>query len=135
MAPLTTSILALPAFSASSLRIGSAWELIAWVRAPVPLSSTVSTRVSCLPVNVTRTWITENGVVTICPVPVRTGPLTVAGRVLTRRTSGSGGGTRGAGMTGGRLRTLASRATTAAVASAAGTARRASARPVTRTPR
>ena len=63
VAPLTTSIFALPAFSASSRRMGSARALIASVRALSPLSSTVSTFVSSPPVSVTRTEMIENGVV------------------------------------------------------------------------
>ena len=74
VAPLTTSIFALPAFSASSRRIGSARALIASVRALSPLSSTVSTFVSSPPVSVTRTEMIENGVVAVS-VAVRTRPF------------------------------------------------------------
>jgi hypothetical protein len=85
----------------------------------------------------------ENGVVAVS-VAERTGPFFVGRLLLTRGTAGStvaliGGGCRsapaGAAIDGGRERTLASSATTAAVASAAGTARRAKTRPFTsRTP-
>src|SRR3954454_3449811 len=44
------------------------------VRSPSPLSDTVCTRVSSLPVNVTRTAITENGVVIVGPVALTTRP-------------------------------------------------------------
>ena len=76
---------ALPAFSASSRRIGSARALIASVRALSPLSSTVSTRVSSPPVSVTRTEMIENGVVPVS-VADRTGPFLRGRRLLTRRT-------------------------------------------------
>ena len=81
----------------------------------------------------------ENGVVAVS-VADRTGPFRVGRLLLTRRTAGStvaliGGGCRpatdGAAIDGGRARTLASSATTAAVATAAGTARRATTRPFT----
>ena len=144
VAPLTTSIFALPAFSASSRRIGSARALIASVRALSPLSSTVSTLVSSPPVSVTRISMIENGVVAVS-VAVRTFPGRLGRLLLTRRTSGSaaatliGGGwaaSPGRAIAGGRERTLASRPTTAAVATATGTARRATLRAlVTRSPR
>jgi hypothetical protein len=78
----------------------------------------------------------------VVPVSVadRTGPFFRGRRLLTRRTCGStpavsGGGCRpapvGAAIDGGRPRTLASSATTAAVATAAGTARRTTTRPFT----
>ena len=82
----------------------------------------------------------ENGVVAVS-VADRTGPFRVGRWLLTRRTAGStrgadrSGGCRpapaGAAIDGGRARTLASSATTAAVATAAGTARRATTRPFT----
>jgi hypothetical protein len=78
-------------------------------------------------------------------VAERTGPFRVGRWLLTRRTSGStvaagaGGGCpapAGVEMAGGRARTLASSATTAAVAATAGTARRTTVRRLTsRTPR
>src|SRR3954469_5344439 len=77
-----------PAFSASSRRIGSARALIASVRALLPLSSSVSTRVSSPPVSVTRSWMIENGVVAVS-VADRTGPFLVGRLLLTRRTAGS----------------------------------------------
>src|SRR4051812_2701617 len=108
--------------------MGSARALMASVRAPLPVSSTVSTRVSSLPVSVTRTEMIENGVVIVC-VPVRVGPFDVGRLLLTRRTGavaaaiGGGDGRvafSGTARAGGRARTLASSATTAAVATAAG---------------
>jgi hypothetical protein len=80
----------------------------------------------------------ENGVVAVS-VADRTGPFLVGRLLLTRRLAGSTaapiGGWRpapaGAAIDGGRARTLASSATTAAPASAAGTARRATTRPFT----
>ena len=123
--------------------MGSARALIACVRAPSPVSSTVSTRVSSPPVSVTRTEMIENGVVAVS-VAVRVGPFLLGRLLLTRRTSawpvaiGGGGAAASsdAGIAGGRARTLASRATTAAVATTAGTARRTTARALTtRTPR
>ena len=53
---------ALPAFSASARRIGSARALSASVCGPSPLSATVSTPVSRPRVSVALTWMTENGV-------------------------------------------------------------------------